>query len=103
MGIELLRHTLVEGTTVEFYDCAGQVDYAGMHQTFVSRRALYLLVWDVRRCDGTDGNALDKVGGPWQQVAFVVAATLLDSRLSCRAPFPASEQPARCERALFSS
>lgn len=74
MGIELLRHRL-KGTTVEFYDCAGQVDYAGMHQTFLSRRALYLLVWDVRRCDGKDGDALDKVGGPWQEVGFVVVAT----------------------------
>lgn len=62
MGIELLRHRL-KGTTVEFYDCAGQVDYAGMHQTFLSRRALYLLVWDVGRCDGIDGDTLNKVGG----------------------------------------
>lgn len=62
VGIELLRHRL-KGTTVEFYDCAGQVDYAGMHQTFLSRRALYLLVWDVGRCHGQDGKALDKVDG----------------------------------------
>ena len=66
MGIDLIRHRL-QGTTVEFYDCAGQVDYAGMQQTFLSRRALYLVVWDVRRCHGEDGKALggealDEVG-----------------------------------------
>lgn len=58
MGIDLIRHRL-KGTTVEFYDCAGQVDYAGLHQTFLSRRALYLLVWDVRRCQDEHGNTLD--------------------------------------------
>lgn len=62
VGIDLLRHRL-KGTTVEFYDCAGQVDYAGMHQTFLSRRALYVVVWDVGRCHGKDGEALDEVGG----------------------------------------
>ncbi|CAN0491942.1 unnamed protein product, partial [Scytosiphon promiscuus] len=46
VGIELLRHRLRD-IRVEFYDCAGQLDYAGMHQTFLSRRAVYLLVWDV--------------------------------------------------------
>ncbi|CAM9637542.1 unnamed protein product, partial [Laminaria digitata] len=45
VGIELLRHRLRD-IRVEFYDCAGQLDYAGMHQTFLSRRAVYLLVWD---------------------------------------------------------
>lgn len=62
VGIDLLRHRL-KGTTVEFYDCAGQVDYAGLHQTFLSRRALYLLVFDVRRCQDKlgDEDALDEV------------------------------------------
>ncbi|CAN0200264.1 unnamed protein product, partial [Scytosiphon promiscuus] len=59
-GIELHRHQL-KGTTVEFYDCAGQVDYYGMHQTFLTRRALYLLVWDVQKCCGKGGEALDEV------------------------------------------
>lgn len=62
MGIDLIRHRL-KGTTVEFYDCAGQVDYTGMQQTFLSRRALYLVVWDVRRCHGKDEKALKEVGG----------------------------------------
>lgn len=64
VGIELLRHRL-RNTTIEFYDCAGQVDYAGMHQTFLSKRALYLLVWDVGRCLGKDGDDLDEVSGVW--------------------------------------
>lgn len=59
VGIDLLRHQL-KGTTVEFYDCAGQVDYAGLHQTFLSRRALYLLVWDVRRCQDEHRKTLEK-------------------------------------------
>ena len=37
VGIDLLRHRL-RGIKVEFYDCAGQLDYAGMHDTFLSRR-----------------------------------------------------------------
>lgn len=61
VGIELRRHHQRNGRTVEFYDCAGQVDYYGMHQTFLTRRALYLLVWDVSRCHGKESNDLDKV------------------------------------------
>ena len=60
VGIELRRREL-NGTTVEFYDCAGQVDYYGMHQTFLTRRALFLLVWDVTKFDGLTGNDLTKV------------------------------------------
>lgn len=59
VGIELLRHKL-QDTTVEFFDCAGQVDYAGMHQTFLTRRALYLLVVDITKY--LDLESLDKVG-----------------------------------------
>ncbi|CBJ25495.1 LRR-GTPase of the ROCO family [Ectocarpus siliculosus] len=61
VGIELRRHHQRNGRIVEFYDCAGQVDYYGMHQTFLTRRALYLLVWDVSRCHGKESNDLDKV------------------------------------------
>ena len=59
VGIELLRHRL-QDTTVEFFDCAGQVDYAGMHQTFLTRRALYLLVVDITKYSNPEN--LDKVG-----------------------------------------
>lgn len=64
VGIELLRHRL-RGIKVEFYDCAGQLDYAGMHQTFLSRRAVYLLVWDVHKFHGRHGNDLDQVDDAW--------------------------------------
>ncbi|CAN0471898.1 unnamed protein product, partial [Laminaria digitata] len=43
IGIQLQRHPLND-VRVEFYDCAGQIDYAGMNQIFLSGRALYLLV-----------------------------------------------------------
>lgn len=59
-GIDVRPHQL-ENTSVEFYDCAGQVDYAGMHQVFLTRRALFLLVWDITRCSGLHGSYLDEV------------------------------------------
>ena len=65
VGIELLLHKL-QDTTVEFFDCAGQVDYAGMHQIFLTRRALYLLVVDINKY--LDVDDLDEVGfvcNPW--------------------------------------
>ena len=60
VGIELSPY-LLEETQIEFYDCAGQVDYAGMHQTFLSRRALYLLVWDVKLFRDLDERNLKEV------------------------------------------
>ncbi|CBN74748.1 LRR-GTPase of the ROCO family, putative pseudogene [Ectocarpus siliculosus] len=57
VGMELRPHQL-QDTKVEFFDCAGQVDYAGMHQTFLTRRALYLLVVDITKYHGVDD--LDK-------------------------------------------
>ena len=69
IGIQLRRHPL-KNVRVEFYDCAGQIDYAGMHQTFLSRRALYLLVWDAKKCQGRSGNALDAVSASQVPVAF---------------------------------
>lgn len=56
--MQLHPHQL-QDTKVEFFDCAGQVDYAGMHQTFLTRRALYLLVVDITKYHGVDD--LDKV------------------------------------------
>ena len=60
MGIEIHRHQ-IEGTAVEFYDCAGQIDYLGLHQIFLTRRALYLLVWDMSKFYGKHGEDLDEV------------------------------------------
>ena len=60
VGIELSPYQL-QGTKIEFYDCAGQVDYAGMHQIFLTRRALYLLVWDVKLVGDLDERSLQEV------------------------------------------
>ena len=60
VGIEISPY-LLQGTQIEFYDCAGQVDYAGMHQTFLTRRALYLLVWDVNLFRDLDEPSLKEV------------------------------------------
>lgn len=74
VGVDLHSCQLNE-TKVEFYDCAGQVDYAGMHQTFLSRRALYLLVWDVTKHDHRSIYDSDKVGEPGFTCAKMVLCT----------------------------
>lgn len=63
-GIEVLHEVLQhasEETSVEFYDCAGQVDYGGMQQVFLTRRALFLLVWDIKTFHDLSGNDFDEV------------------------------------------
>lgn len=72
VGVDLLRHQ-IDDTRVEFYDCAGQLDYAGMQQVFLSGRALYLLVWDVVKCHGKQGGELDEVSD--SRKTFVVLST----------------------------
>lgn len=72
-GIELQPHQL-ENTSVEFYDCAGQVDYGGMHQVFLTQRALFLLVWDITRCYGLSDRKLTEVGHV--SVSLISRATL---------------------------
>lgn len=79
-GIDV-RPVHLENTCVEFYDCAGQVDYGGMHQVFLTRRALFLLVWDITRCSDLSISEFDKVGNsseskmyPWvmyRSIAYV--------------------------------
>lgn len=64
-GIDVRPHQL-ENTSVEFYDCAGQVDYGGMHQVFLTRRALFLLVWDITRCSNLRASKLDEVRHWWR-------------------------------------
>ena len=59
-GIDV-RPGQLENTSIEFYDCAGQVDYGGMHQVFLTQRALFLLVWDITRCSGLSDGDLDEV------------------------------------------
>lgn len=66
VGVDLLRKQ-IEDTRVEFYDCAGQLDYAGMQQVFLGGRALYLLVWDVTKCHDKRGDELDAVSDTLQR------------------------------------
>lgn len=58
VGIKL-RPWHLQDTTVEFFDCAGHADYARMYQTFLTRRALYLVVLDITKYH--DLNNLDEV------------------------------------------
>eukprot|EP00752_Nemacystus_decipiens_P012508 g11078.t2 len=58
VGIQMLPRRLRD-TTVELFDCAGHVDYAGMYQTFLPRRALYLVVVDIADYHGREN--LDEV------------------------------------------
>ena len=68
VGIDLHCHQSPQGIAVEFYDCGGQVDYAGMHQVFLTRRALYLLVWDVTLFRNLDSKKKMAEVGAWRFV-----------------------------------
>ncbi|CAN0429790.1 unnamed protein product, partial [Ascophyllum nodosum] len=50
VGVSVQSHIFETGrearTDVKLYDLAGQVDYYGLHQLFLTERALYVLVWD---------------------------------------------------------
>lgn len=58
-GIGVHPHEL-ENTSVDFYDCAGQIDYAGMQEVFLTGRAIFL-VWDVQKFSNLSPNRLDEV------------------------------------------
>ena len=75
VGIDLrcYQPSHYQGMAVEFYDCGGQVDYAGMHQVFMTRRALYLLVWDVTLFHNLDSKKRAKVGA-WRVFREAMAA-----------------------------
>ena len=38
-----------------------QITYYGMHQFFLTERAVYVIVWDATRFEGLSGEALDEV------------------------------------------
>ena len=78
IGIQLRRHPLKD-VRVEFYDCAGQIDYKGMHQIFLTR-ALYLVVWNVKKCLGKASSTLDEVRA--SQITVCKASSLLSLNLS---------------------
>ena len=40
---------------------APQITYYGLHQFFLTERAVYVIVWDVTRFEGLSGEALDEV------------------------------------------
>ena len=50
VGVSVESHQFETGrearTDVKLYDLAGQVNYYGLHQFFLTERALYVLVWD---------------------------------------------------------
>ena len=46
VGVSVQGYQFTSGTDVRFYDLAGQVDYYGLHQLFLTETALYVLVWD---------------------------------------------------------
>ena len=50
VGVSVQGHKFDTGrearADVKLYDLAGQVDYYGLHQLFLTERALYVLVWD---------------------------------------------------------
>ena len=53
MGVSVENHQFETGraarTDVKLYDLAGQVDYYGLHQLFLTERALYVLVWNASK------------------------------------------------------
>ena len=49
VGVSVQGHLFRSGTDVKFYDLAGQVEYYGLHQLFLTETALYVLVWDASK------------------------------------------------------
>ncbi|CAN0085093.1 unnamed protein product [Pylaiella littoralis] len=61
--MESTVHMAIQDTTlgevsVRILDCAGQVAYYGLLQLFLTRRAVYLLVWNVSQ-EGSDESGID--------------------------------------------
>ena len=48
VGVEISDYNL-GGQTTKFYDLAGRVDYYGLHQLFVTERAVYVMTWDASK------------------------------------------------------
>eukprot|EP00903_Cladosiphon_okamuranus_P010804 g10207.t1 len=60
VGVDLHNHRLSNGTECKIYDVAGQITYYGLHQFFLTERAIYVLVWDATRFEGLSQQALDQ-------------------------------------------
>lgn len=61
IGVDLHTYILQDGTRCKLYDLAGQIDYRGLHQLFLTERALYVLVWNATDFEGRQGQELTKV------------------------------------------
>eukprot|EP00903_Cladosiphon_okamuranus_P019169 g17631.t1 len=59
VGVDLHGHILRNGTECKIYDVAGQITYYGLHQFFLTERAVYVVVWDATRFEGLSGKDLD--------------------------------------------
>eukprot|EP00903_Cladosiphon_okamuranus_P012364 g11589.t3 len=59
VGVNLHSHILRNGTECKIYDVAGQITYYGLHQFFLTERAVYVVVWDATSFEGLSGNVLD--------------------------------------------
>eukprot|EP00903_Cladosiphon_okamuranus_P010532 g9962.t1 len=60
VGVDLHSHNLSNGTECKIYDVAGQITYYGLHQFFLTERAVYVIVWDATKFEGLRGNDLDE-------------------------------------------
>ena len=45
VGVEISDYNRA-GQSTKFYDLAGQMNYYGLHQLFVTERAVYVMTWD---------------------------------------------------------
>eukprot|EP00752_Nemacystus_decipiens_P006448 g5808.t1 len=61
VGVDLHNHKLGNGTECKIYDVAGQITYYGLHQFFLTERAVYVVVWDATKFEGLSGEDLDQV------------------------------------------
>lgn len=61
VGVDLHTHMLRDSTRCKLYDLAGQLDYRGLHQLFLTESALYIVVFDVTFFEGKQDNALSEV------------------------------------------
>ena len=48
VGVEVSDYNLA-GKSIKLYDLAGQVDYYGLHQLFMTERAVYVVTWDAAK------------------------------------------------------
>eukprot|EP00752_Nemacystus_decipiens_P010711 g9538.t3 len=60
VGVDIHSHVLTNGTECKIYDVAGQVTYYGLHQFFLTERAVYVVVWDATKFEGLLGDDLDE-------------------------------------------